>query len=695
MANDPYAACMCGSGKKLKFCCLDILPDMQRIEQLRDNQPDVAEKHLRALYESHPEKDVLVIELAGLVQELGQHEEACELCVEYLRRHPDEPRVIVLLADLTMQTEGFEGARRLIHRAIQLAQPVHHQGIAMLLASIADEVFRSGNPASAYAHLRRSIQFAPPELESSLMMLLSSWTTRITDYFPLLGSLELLPVELPAEHQDAEQRAIQLSRLGCWEPSAILYTRLVKAEPDNGALWFNLGLFYLWDNRPTQAAAALHRAAELLDDFDAAVEAEALAMLLDLEASDDRISTAESSLPVAHPRELSSRLQENDRFRLTTVTSELHSTHPSRDEFRIFADVPRAEDGGQDELGSVVITANRGEDEAMPHVVTVAADEAHLDDAWALVREAAGDCLDSDAEPLFHGITGSVPGCLADFNWSVHFEPSLPAIRLRSAVNDRLAASVEAWLQRPQAALNDQSPLQAAEDPKMKVRAAAAVIVLYSVAQRLNHEIDPDKLRERLNLAAPAARTIDPDCAVESVPLLHYLQLSLPELTDSQLLQLANRVGLIRDVGLLERVVDELFNRPAALEEYSPRRAHMMRALVARFRNQVDRMTESFEAARQAGDGDADQFQSRLELDLKELTFRLDNPEDPGIPHLLRSLRDQYFQKVPEIADAVRQELARSGCEQFLSELDAPMIVTAGQESQPQSTSKLWLPGQD
>lgn len=694
MENDPYALCLCGSGKKLKFCCLDILPDMQRIEQLRDNQPDVAEKQLRALYKSHPEKDVLVIELAGLVQELGQHDEACELCVEYLRRHPDEPRVIVLLADLTMQTEGFEGARRLIHRAIQLAQPAHHQGIAMLLASIADEVLRSGNPASAYAHLRRSIQFAPPELESSLMMLLSSWTTRITDYFPMLGSLELLPVELPEEHQDTAERADQLSRLGCWEPSAILYTRLVKAEPENGALWFNLGVFYLWDNRPAQAAAALHKAAELLDEFDTAVEAESLAMLLDMEDSDDRINTAESTLPVAHPRELSSRLQENDRFRRVSAASELHSTQHSQDELRIFADVPRADDGGQQELGSVVITAN-SEDQSMPHVVTVTADQSQLSEAWALVREAAGDCLDKDTEPMFEQITGSVPGSLADFNWSVHFEPTLPAVKLRSAVNSRLAASVDAWLQRPQPALNDLTPQQASEDPQLKVKTAAAVLVLYCVAQRLNHEIQPDELRERLNLPGPVNRTIAPDSSIETVPLLHYLQLSLSDLTDGQLLQLANRVGLIRDVGLLERVVDELFNRPAALEEYSPRRAHMMRALVARFRNQVDRMTESFEAARQAADGGADHFQSRLELDLKELTFRLDDPEDPGIPHLLRSLRDQYFQKVPEIADAVRQELTRSGCEQFLGELDAPMIVTAGQESQPQSSGKLWLPGQD
>jgi len=694
MANDPYAVCICGSGKKLKFCCQDILTDMQRIEQLRDNQPDVAEQHLRSLYQSHPDKDVLVIELAGLVQEMGQHEEAHELCVDFLQRYPDEIRVIILLSDLTMQTKGFDGARRLIHRAIQLAQPAHYQGIAMLLASIADEVFRAGNPASAYAHLRRSIQFAPAELQSSLMMLLSSWKMRGSDYFPLLGSLELMEAEVGEAQRETEHRAIRLSNLGCWEPSAILYSRVVKEEPENGNLWYNLGLFYLWDDRLAQAAAALHQASSLIDDFDTAVEAEALAVLLDLEVSDERICTIESSRKIKRPRELSSRLQESDRFFLAAPESQLKSTETSQEQLRMFADVPRSEDGGQEELGAVIITANFDNDPEH-HVVTVSVAEPLLEEAWAVVRAAAGDCIDDDAEQTEPTVAASIPSSYVDFDWNVHFEPSFSNKKLRSALEARVSASIDAWMERPQAHLNDLSPQQALKDPDLKVKTAAAAVVLYSIAQRMNHEVRLTDLSERLNLSVPAARQIDPEQSLEGVPLLHYLQLSMGDLTDSQVLQLANRVGLIRDVDLLERVVEELFRRPAALEEYTPRLAHLMRALVARFQNRIEDMSESFEAARASVMEDTENFQSRLEIDLKELTFRLDDPEDPGIPHLLRSMKELYFQKIPEIADAIRQELTRSGCEHFLSELDVPLIVTAGQETQSESSGKLWLPGQD
>lgn len=694
MANDPYSACICGSGKKLKFCCQDILADMQRIEQLRDNQPDVAEQHLRALYESHPEKEILVIELAGLVQDLGQYDEARELCVDFLRRHRNEVRVIILLSDLTMEKEGFDGARRLIHRAVQLAQPAHYQGISMLMATVADELFRSGNPASAYAHLRRSIQFAPAELESSLLMLLSTWMTKISEYFPLLGSFELLPVDVAEEHQESEQKARRLSDLGCWEPSAILYSRLVKEEPRNGPLWHNLGLFYLWDDRPALAAAALHRSATLLEDFDAAVNAEALAVILDLELSDDRVRAMENSQRISRPRELSSRLQADSRFRLLSPMSELHSTEMSHLQLSILSAAPAADDGGRDELGQVLITAN-ADNEADNHFVTVTATESLLDEAWNAVRAAAGDSLDDDQEPAEPSVASSIPSCFADFYLNVQFEPSLSAKQVRTAVERRIDAAIDAWLQRPQPALNGLTPLQASLDESMKIQTAAAVVVLYSIAQRMNQEIRLPELRQRLKIPAPVPTGIDADQTIESVPLLRYSQLPLSDLTDSQLVQLAHRVGLIRDLDLLEVVVDELFRRPQALLEFSPQQAHMMRALVARCRNRVDDMSESFEAARRDIQEEPDHFRALLDLDMKELTYRLDDPEDPGIPQLLRTMRDRYFLKIPEIEEAVRQQLRQSGCEQLLSSPESPVIVAAGSETQSPSSGKLWLPGQD
>ena len=34
MTTDLYAKCPCGSGKKIKFCCKDIIADIERIERM-------------------------------------------------------------------------------------------------------------------------------------------------------------------------------------------------------------------------------------------------------------------------------------------------------------------------------------------------------------------------------------------------------------------------------------------------------------------------------------------------------------------------------------------------------------------------------------------------------------------------------------------------------------------------------------
>ena len=57
MALDSYSLCICGSGKKLKFCCQDVLPELSRVSTLRENQPEVALELLRSLQKRFPDKE--------------------------------------------------------------------------------------------------------------------------------------------------------------------------------------------------------------------------------------------------------------------------------------------------------------------------------------------------------------------------------------------------------------------------------------------------------------------------------------------------------------------------------------------------------------------------------------------------------------------------------------------------------------
>lgn len=695
MSNDPYAACICGSGKKLKFCCQDILADMQRIEDLRENQPDIAEKHLRELYASHPDKEVLVIELAELVLELGNEEEARDLCIDFLSRHQREPRVTILLADLIRQQEGFHESRRVLHRAFQLAQPAHFQHVAMLLASVADELLQKNNAAAAYSHLHRAVDFAPADLKSSLHMLMSGWLRQADSFFPLLAGLDLLEVTLESDENSTLPKIQQLHHLACWEPCAILTERLLSTNPENAELWHNLGLFRLWNDERFEAAEALKRAAELLSDFDLATETQALAMLLDLDASEDQIRTVQSSRNIDRPREVLEKLIADDQFRLQGPESELNSTQESQVTIRISPTRENEQNESAEVLGTVTITANIGDEDV--HTLTVSAQEANLDTVWELVSSQAGEAVDMQRSVTPAEVVSRIPAGYVDLDWTLDFDPSLSRREFRRQIDSRMDQALDDWMDRGQEELDGRTPKQVAGDPDMKLQAAAVCLVLYCFCRRLEHQISLSDIRGRLGVSDPQRVRIHPEELISRVPQLQSLRLSMTDLTDAQVAQIAHRATMVRDFDFLEETVEELFRRPTAIEEVGTRHAHLLKAMVARVRGKADDLHESFDVLRGTLTSDADSFRGRLELDLKELSWRLDDPDDPGLSPLLKSIKEQYFQKLPEVADAVREQLTLSGCPELIAELDAPTIVTAGSEASEAAPSagKLWLPGND
>ena len=99
-----------------------------------------------------------------------------------------------------------------------------------------------------------------------------------------------------------------MSQIGCWEPAAILYKRLVDASPENGVLWHNLGLFHAWDGRLKESVSCLSKAAELLEDFDTAAETSALAQLIGMDIAESTYSVMQQSISVSSVSELLTKL---------------------------------------------------------------------------------------------------------------------------------------------------------------------------------------------------------------------------------------------------------------------------------------------------------------------------------------------------------------------------------------------------
>lgn len=707
MAHDPYSPCVCGSGKKMKFCCQDILSEMVRVEKLIENQPEAAEKLLRSLLIQHKDKEVLVTQLASLLTRRGEYTEARQQLVDFLREHPDEPRALLALADICLSTEGFPASRRIVHRAFQLGVRQFPGGVAMLASGIAGQMARMGCAMAVREHLALAVRMAPPDRRNSLLMQLANFESQRTIPYPFRGRFSLLPVDIKDETLAKEElRARKVSQLGCWEPAAILYTRLVEKLPQNGALWHNLGLFHAWDGRLKEAAAALHKAAELIEDYDSAVETEALAQLLDLEISENGYGVVQQAVPVHSVSALLTALDNDVRFARVQSSDAEVQEDGSRvvAEFELLTE-PLAKkldpDNLPDVVADVTVLDHDGTDGGNPRVLIVALD-TEIESATTAFREAAGE-LASDPKEGDQTQLSRMPQPCRLFDWKIHHADKLGSSHFRTLDRIRLTDALQQWLKLPLESLGGSSPLELAKDANNLVKVGGSVIVLDVICNRMGYDPDLSDIRSRLGIPAPLAIETEASQSITSLPLLQFGRLAPESLTDEQVIEFANRITLVRHLRLLEIAIDELVKRPEALKKFSPMRGHLLRATVAREKNDLKQASQCFEDAREAAVDEPDAFRTRLELDIRELSCRLDNPHDAELPNLLTEIRERYFVKIPEIEEVIREELINSGCEHLLAQLElAPGVGTreglwtAGTEKAgTEGTGKLWVPGQD
>src|SRR5262245_49840541 len=92
MAVDPYALCPCGSGKKLKFCCSDLVGEIEKIHRMTEGeQPRAALRHVEQTLATHPGRASLLDLKATLELSLDEIDSARDTVTKFVAANPDSP----------------------------------------------------------------------------------------------------------------------------------------------------------------------------------------------------------------------------------------------------------------------------------------------------------------------------------------------------------------------------------------------------------------------------------------------------------------------------------------------------------------------------------------------------------------------------------------------------------------------------
>lgn len=718
MANDPYAMCPCGSGKKLKFCCGEILPDLQRAFRIRDNQPEAAIKIFSDLLKKHPDKDILVRELTSTLYENGQAEEARKTAVDYLKKHPDHPGVLLSLSEICLKEDGFEASRRTLHRTFQLCAKHHPLGIAYLASMIAADMAKVGCLMSAREHLALAVRMSTGERQKNLVLQLVSFESEASLPFLFRSAYQLLPIAFNEDAAQQDMRARKLSVLGCWEPAAIIYNRLADSFPTEGAVWYNMGLCQAWDGRIAEAASSLHHAATLLTDFDQAIEAEALAQQIDSQLSEERYNTFSVRLNVRSMSELLSRLEADSAIMRNDSHDHHDCHHPngtahvaemvilsaavSADELKSPSQVP--ESIADLDLYDLLDSEQAASEGIKESYVVVTATESTIDTAIVKLRSVAGDLILTHGDQEKREVIEFERPQARPFDRRYYCPTGVSQKFFRSLTRQLEPQAVESWLNLPLAALGGKSALEAASDESLKKKLAASLLVMLSIASRYDQAPNLTALRQRLNLPARQTKEVPANAAIAAVPAVQYERLDVSKLTNAQVQEFTNRCSVLGLRNQVREGLDEIVKRSDAVSEFGARRTYLMRAAIARVEEQPEFAFECLEKARQAIEPGNEAFRLHLELDIRELSYRLDDPGDAQLKPLLHKFRDRYLHKIPEIEAVIVEQLEHAGCIELASELEGGVAAigtasgglwTPGSDAgSAQSGGQLWLPGQ-
>ena len=646
MAIDPYALCPCGSGKKLKFCCSDVVGEIDKIyRMIEGDQPRAALRHVEQTLATHANRASLLDLKASLELSLGELEAARGTIKAFVADHPDSPAAHACQALLLADADRPREAAASLQRALSLVERDMPQRVYEAIGAVGGALLVTGHIVSAQAHLWLHFDIAPKEDTRGIQAIIG-----LNQYsgLPLLlrDQLRFRPWPEDVPWRAEAERASHLVDHGKWQEAVAVVDRLGQSYGAHPTLVFNRALLGGWLVDERALVAGLHAYAQLDVPPDDAIEAEAIAQLLDPDLKEQQLDTVRQSYVMRELETLVSRFAADGRIRQVQLDPDAlhHGDGPPPRYTYMLLDRPMPESGielTRDQVPSLVgMLAVYGRETDRPERLELSADKGpNFETTLQSLREAAGGGL---GEMLAEEVLGTVSLTDQALNWRWQLPRDTPLeVRRRLIDQERLAAFVERWPALPRPGLGGRTPREAAGDQSLRIPLMAAVLIL---EQAGNPDLNANAVVQlRSALGLPQPEPIDPgNEPVHNLPLVRVARLKLDAVSDDDLVQLYRRAMLAAAQSVVARVAKEAVRRPSLADRIPPDEAY--RRLIAAERDPeraLAYIVEARERSRSAGESVAKWDLAELELHItcgdaeqaRELIMQIerDHMDDPEV----------------------------------------------------------------
>ena len=697
MAIDPYTFCPCGSGKKLKFCCSDVVADIEKIHRMIEgDQPRAALRHVEQTLASHAQRASLLDLKASLELSLGELDAAQQTVDEFVAAHPDSPTAHACQALLLAETEQARAAAASLQRALALVERNMPQRVFEAIGAVGGALLAAGHVLAAQAHLWLHATIAP-EGDTRAYEALAGLNHYSGLPLILRDQLHFRPWPDDVPWRDEAQQASRLADQGKWQPAVSIIDRLGQRYGAEPSLLFNRALLGGWLADDRALVAGLHAFAQLDAPLDDAIEAEAVAQLLDPDQKEPQLDTVKQSYAINDQERLLSKFAADRRvhhFRLDPSAFGESNQPPPRHTYSLL-DRPLPESGAELTREAVPrmagVMAIYGRQTDRPERLEITIDKGPAFDASVrALQEIAGDAL---GDLIDENVVGSVSPTEQALNWRWHMpRDTPPEVRRRLLADERRAAMVERWPELPRPGLSGKTPREAAGDPQLRIPLMAAILVL---EQGSNISGDADALAQlRRDLGLPQPEPIEPgDQPLRDLPLVRVPRLKVEAVSDDDLVHLYRRAVMVAAQAAITRIAQEAVRRPSLADRIPPPEAYQ-RLIAAE--SDPDRVLELIAEARAKSESAG---QSTAPWDLAELELHITSGHAEQAKDMLARIERDHLDD-PHVANALYRLLYETGVippeavgPQAPLQEELPMAAVGG-AAEP-AGSRIWTPESD
>ncbi len=694
MPIDAYTLCPCGTGKKVKFCCPDLLGELQKIERMLEGEQNLAcLNHIELLRQKQPFRACLLSIKGMVLRATDRWEEAAANAATFVEKHPHNPTALAESAIATAAQQGGRPAVDVLQKALAACNGKVSSRVYEAMGVVAQVLLSEGQWMAGRGLVR--LQLAIDDQDQQPLQMLVE-LNRSTDV-PLLLKDDLILESCPDDvsWKGRFDEAVAPATLGNWLAAAEKLTTLAEEVQDSPTIWRSLAALRGWLADTDGCIEALRRLAATGIPQEDAVEAEALALLIADTPLGDALEVLSAVWTVQDVAHLQAALALDPRVAeipLDPSSWDEADSPPPRAGYLIL-DHPireKAEDLTLDDvsllLGRALLYGRQTDREARLEIGGVTPED--LQQIKEMLGQIAGEALDADqVEERTIGQT-SATARLLQRTWRPPKEATAKQLdRLATAyLRDTL---LNRWPQLRLGIFDGRSAREVAADESYRVKLPAAVLVLQSWDELGAASFDFNELRSQLGL--PVLGPIDPESVeIGSLPLVRLSRVDAEKASDEAVCEGYRRGAAFGATAASERFARVIVDRSSLAG--SPEQLGSYRTLASAERDPekaLDYIQRGRTAAESAG-------LSSASWDLMELTFRFARRQADHLGRLVEHIQTCHIEE-PGVAEALTAFLVEAGVlhpDGTLTAVPPPgqPLPTAEAEGEPDPHQRLWTP---